>query len=229
MPDLNGDMRRRATMDTGAMDWHPSPAGNVLRKRLHLVGEPESGQVTSLVRYLPGARFPEHDHPEGEEILVLEGTFSDHLGDATAGTHLLNPEGHRHAPYSGPGCLLFVKLRQYAGEGRPYRRTETDEMDWSAGAADGVEVKTLFEDARFPEVTRLERWAPGTAPAPFAVRGGREVFVLDGTLEDEHGRYGAGAWLRIPDQTPTSPRSPEGCILYVKEGAVAVLRSSEPQ
>ena len=103
MAGVNGDMRVRATADTGAMEWTASPAGQVLRKRLHLVGEAESGQVTSLVRYLPGARFPEHDHPEGEEILVLEGTFSDHDGDAMAGTHLLNPEGHRHAPYSEPG------------------------------------------------------------------------------------------------------------------------------
>ena len=28
-----------------------------------------------------GSRFPAHDHPEGEEILVLEGVFSDEHGD----------------------------------------------------------------------------------------------------------------------------------------------------
>ena len=83
---LNGNMAVRAVMDTQQMDWTPSPAGNVLRKRLHLVGEVESGQVTSIVRYLPGSSFPEHGHPEGEEIFVLEGTFSDHVGDANEGT-----------------------------------------------------------------------------------------------------------------------------------------------
>ena len=80
------------------MEGQPSPSGAVLRKRLHLVGPPESGQVTSVVRYQPGATFPEHGHPEGEEILVLDGTFSDEHGDWPAGTYLLNPEGFHHAP-----------------------------------------------------------------------------------------------------------------------------------
>ena len=53
------------------MEWAPSPSRSVWRKRVHLVGPPESGQVTSVVRYEPRSRFPAHDHPEGEEILVL--------------------------------------------------------------------------------------------------------------------------------------------------------------
>ena len=32
----------------------------------------ESGRVTSVVRYDPKSSFPEHGHPLGEEILVLE-------------------------------------------------------------------------------------------------------------------------------------------------------------
>ena len=42
----------------------------------------EFGPVTSLVRYAPGGAFPEHTHPEGEEILVLEGEFTDEHGEA---------------------------------------------------------------------------------------------------------------------------------------------------
>ena len=110
---LNGDIGVRACMDTASMTWQPSPSGTVWRKRLHLVGGAESGQVTSVVRYEPGSSFPAHDHPDGEEILVLEGVFSDEHGDWPAGTYLLNPEGFRHAPFSREGCRLFVKLRQY--------------------------------------------------------------------------------------------------------------------
>ena len=124
-PILNGNMSRRVTMDTLSMEWTASPSGTVWRKRLHLVGGSESGQVTSVVRYEAGASFPAHDHPDGEEILVLEGTFSDEHGDWPAGTHLLNPEGFRHAPFSRDGCVLFVKLRQYAGDGRDYRKANT--------------------------------------------------------------------------------------------------------
>jgi anti-sigma factor ChrR (cupin superfamily) len=221
---LNGDSRRRATMDTNAMEWAPSPSGTVWRKRLHLVGGEESGQVTSVVRYQPGASFPAHDHPEGEEILVLEGTFSDEHGDWRAGTHLLNPEGFRHAPFSRDGCVIFVKLRQYAGEGREYRRTEVERLEWRATSRRGVEEKVLYQESGFADVTRLERWSAGAAPGPLSVPGGVEIFVLEGALEDPLGRFAAGAWLRLPEGDQLDARSTAGCVLYVKTGAVSTLR-----
>jgi hypothetical protein len=221
--NLNGDMAVRAAMDTRAMEWTPSPSRSVWRKRLHMVGGAESGQVTSVVRYEPGSSFPAHDHPEGEEILVLEGTFSDEHGDWPAGTHLLNPEGFRHAPFSREGCVLFVKLRQYAGAGRVYRKTDTGSLAWQAGEALGVEAKTLYAEPGFPDRTRLERWAVGAAPGARALPGGIEIFVLEGSLEDAEGRYEAGAWLRLPDGAKLDARSHDGCILYVKSGAVSSL------
>jgi anti-sigma factor ChrR (cupin superfamily) len=222
---LNADMKIRAVMDTGGMEWTPSPAGSVLRKRLHLVGELESGQVTSLVRYLPGSSFPEHDHPEGEEIFVIEGTFSDHLGDAHEGTHLLNPEGFRHAPHSEPGCLILVKLRQYGGDGREFRRTTTRNLPWEATDLPGIERKTLYEDDRFPDVTKLERWAPGTTPGPREFGGGVEIFVIKGSFEDARGSYPAGAWVRLPTGSTLDTRSDSGCVIYLKTGGLPALRS----
>lgn len=221
---INGDLSVRVVMDTLEMDWTPSPAGTVLRKRLHLVGEVESGQVTSLVRYLPDSSFPEHGHPDGEEILVIEGTFSDHVGDALAGTHLLNPEGFRHAPHSEPGCLILVKLRQYGGDGREFHRTQTRDMTWSATGLQGVEQKLLYEDDRFPDVTRLERWAPGAAPGPRELPGGVELFIIEGALEDAEGRYAAGTWLRLPAGSMLEASSDGGCVAYVKTGALPTLR-----
>ena len=68
---IHGDLAARVSADTNRMDWTPSPSGTVWRKRVHRVGPLESGQVTSVVRYEPGSSFLAHDHPEGEEILVL--------------------------------------------------------------------------------------------------------------------------------------------------------------
>ncbi|HJR70391.1 MAG TPA: cupin domain-containing protein, partial [Gammaproteobacteria bacterium] len=88
---INGDLAVRVAVDTAAMPWTPSPSGTVWRKRVHLVGPAEAGQVTSVVRYEPGSTFHSHAHPDGEEILVLEGVFSDEHGDWPTGTYLLNP------------------------------------------------------------------------------------------------------------------------------------------
>ncbi len=222
---IHGDLKRRAFMDTASMEWQASPSGTVWRKRLHLVGGAESGQVTSIVRYEPDSSFPAHDHPDGEEILVLEGTFSDEHGDWPAGTYLLNPDGFRHAPFSREGCMLFVKLRQYGGAGRHHVVLDTNGLDWESTSQSGIEVKTLYREPGFADVSRLEKWAVGTAPRPPDREGGVEILVLEGALEDELGRYGAGAWLRIPAGAKHEPRSPEGCVLYTKAGALPELRS----
>ena len=225
---MNGDLDLRVVVDTAAMDWTPSPSGLVERKRVHRVGPAESGQVTSVVRYLPGARFPEHDHPEGEEIFVLEGVFSDRLGDATAGMHLLNPEGFRHAPYSEPGCVIFVKLRQYDGADgreRPYRRVSTEKMAWAPTGRDGVEQKVLFDEPGFADRTRLERWRAGARPGAWRVDGGAELFVVEGRLVEGDEVLGAGTWVRWPAGAEIELRAEVETVVYLKVGGVVGLRA----
>ena len=108
--NVNGDLTAFCAVDTGGMQWRASPSGTVWRKRVHLVGSAESGQVTSVVRYDSNSSFPEHDHPQGEEILVLEGLFQDEYGEYPAGSWLRNPRWSRHAPFTGPeGALIYVK------------------------------------------------------------------------------------------------------------------------
>jgi anti-sigma factor ChrR (cupin superfamily) len=222
---LNGDLSVRASVDTNDMDWAPSPSGTVWRKRVHLVGPPESGQVTSLVRYEPGSSFPTHDHPEGEEILVLEGVFSDEHGDWPAGTYLLNPEGFRHRPFSRPGCRLLVKLRQFPGTGRRHLAVDTGALAWQPTPVDGVAAKPLYEQDGFSDAMRLERWDPGADAGIVTHALGAELFVLEGELADDSGRFPAGCWLRLPAGGSHHPRSTRGCTLYVKTGGLAYLRS----
>jgi anti-sigma factor ChrR (cupin superfamily) len=226
MESINGDLSVRVCVDTTALDWTPSPSGTVWRKRVHLVGPPESGQVTSVVRYEPGARFPGHPHPQGEEIFVLDGVFSDEHGDWPAGTYLLNPEGFRHAPFSVEGCLLLVKLRQFPGRDRIHVAIPTDELEWSPTETPGIAVKALYDQPGFTDATQLERFDPGAAAPLRDYPGGAEIFVLDGSMEDEQGRYGAGTWMRLPAGSEHRPRSTDGCRLFVKTGGLAYLNSA---
>jgi len=225
---INGDLSVRAVVDTTPMEWSPSPSASVWRKRVHRVGPAESGQVTSVVRYDPGSRFPAHDHPEGEEILVLEGVFSDEHGDWPAGTFLLNPEGFRHAPFSDPGCVLFVKLRQFDGRGRKHVVVDTHRTVYLASGIPGVASKVLYEQAGFSDRVLIERWDPGTDLGATSYPHGAELFVLDGELSDEAGTYSAGCWLRFPIGSRHHPRSARGCTLYVKRSGLAYLRSATP-
>ncbi len=106
---LNMNFAERVVIEAAAQDWQPSPAAGVWRKPLAREYR-EQGHATSIVRYEPGSRFNTHPHPKGEEILVLEGVFSDETGDYPAGNYLRNPPGSSHAPFSEQGCIIFVKL-----------------------------------------------------------------------------------------------------------------------
>ncbi len=223
---LNGDLSIPIVLESESMEWTSSPGSGVVRKRLHRVGPAESGQVTSIVRYEPGASFPAHDHPEGEEILVLEGVFSDEHGDWPAGTYLLNPEGFRHAPFSRDGCLLFVKLRQAAEPERIHVAVQTESLAWQATAEPGIEIKALYVQPDVEETTRLERWEPNCGPVHREFAMGAELFVLDGVFSDSRGDHGRGTWLRYPTGSSVRAETPSGCTLYVKNGGVAILRSA---
>lgn len=216
----------RALADTARMEWTPSPSGSVWRKRVHLVGPPESGQVTSVVRYEPRSKFPAHDHPEGEEILVLQGVFSDEHGDWPAGTFLLNPEGFRHAPFSEPGCVLFVKLRQFPGRERRHIVVDTRKLAWEPTPISAVACKSLYQQAGFSDLIRLERWAPQANLGTVFYEQGAELFVLEGGFVDEAGAYSAGCWLRLPAGSGHHPRSANGCTLYLKRSGLPYLRSA---
>jgi anti-sigma factor ChrR (cupin superfamily) len=227
-PCVNGDLSVRATADTRIMAYSPSPSGTVFRKRMHLVGAPESGQVTSIVEYQPGATFPAHDHPEGEEILVLDGVFSDEHGDWPAGTYLLNPEGFRHAPFSKEGCTLFVKLRQFPGTERQHTVINHGAVTWEPTAIAGVSRKPLYQQDGFSDVTCLEWWDMGTTLPSYEHEEGAELFVLKGRFTDENGFYDEGSWLRMPKGSKHTPHTAEGCTLYIKRGGFAYLQEQAP-
>lgn len=74
--NVNADFTLKAVMDTHALTWEPSPMAGVDRQALDSVGD-EVARASSLVRYAAGSGYSAHTHGGGEEILVLDGIFSD--------------------------------------------------------------------------------------------------------------------------------------------------------
>ncbi len=219
---LRADVSRLEIVHTDTMPWAPSPSPTVWRKRLERSGPVEAGRVTSVVRYDPGSRFHAHPHPDGEEIFVISGVFEDHRGAHPAGSYLLAAEGFEHAPRSGPGCTLFVKLRQYVGSGRQTITVDSAAMKWSPHPRfAGVEIKSLYDSPEHGEAVRLVRLGAGVKLPPVEMPGGEEIFVLEGAFTDEHGAYRPGSWIRLPPGSRHAPQSAGGCVFYVKKGHLA--------
>ena len=211
---LNMDFAQRVVIATATMAWQPSPAQGVSRKPLARE-DAESGHATSIVRYEPGSRFSRHSHPLGEEILVLEGVFSDEMGDYGAGTYLRNPPGSSHAPFSEPGCVLLVKLHQMDPLDQAVVRVDTQRQPWLPGQG-GLEVMPLHQFGH--EQVALVKWPAGEQFVPHRHFGGEEILVISGTFCDEHGAYPAGTWIRSPHLSQHHPYVEEETVIWVKTG-----------
>jgi len=172
---VNADLSQRCVVDSNTVAWQPSPSPLVHRRVLERNGA-EVARATSIVRYDAGAKFHAHEHPLGEEILVLEGTLSDEFGDYGPGTYLKNPAGSSHAPFSEGGCTLFVKLRHLAPDDNERVVVDTRQSPWFQGMVDGLKVLPLSEFGT--SHTAMVRWAPETYFNPHRHYGGEEIFVV---------------------------------------------------
>lgn len=217
--DINAKLSEHVVVHTQEMQWEASPSGTVWRKPLYREGG-EFGPVTSIVKYDAGGNFRTHFHPQGEEIFVLEGEFCDEHGRYPAGSYLLNPDGTQHAPFSDIGCTLLVRLRQYDGKDRKQLKLDTTTMQWKQGMVEGLTVLPLYRQPQYPENMSLVRWEPDTYFPEHTHPGGEEIFVLEGTFEDDYGIYPKGTWIRSPHLSKHRPYSKNGCLIYVRVGGL---------
>jgi len=194
--------------------WTKSPADGVSRIYLEREAE-ESGHTTSFVRFEPGSFFPPHKHPQGEEIYVLKGVFSDENGDYPAGTYIRNPPGSYHKPFTKEGCTLFVKLDQFKTGDKKQVVIRPEDQHWQAGIGN---LKVLSLHAHLAESTALVFWPENEVFQPHTHWGGEEVVVIKGKFIDEFGEYPAGSWIRSPHMSKHFPRVEQETLILVKVG-----------
>lgn len=212
---LNSDFSQRAIVTPDDYQWIPSPQPGVERVMLDRIGR-EQARATSLVRYAPGSKFPAHSHPGGEEILVLDGIFTENGVDYPAGWYLRSPDGSSPQPSSRDGTTIFVKLRQMsADERQPVRINTQEAANWHGQPQ--RQVCPLFSGAS--ETVQLQKLAPGERIFCAPLVGGAELILLQGEIRAPEGRYESGSWLRFPPgDMPALIATASGALFYLKTG-----------
>lgn len=211
---LNMDLSKTVVIDTFSEPWVGSRAEKVVRKPLERE-KAESGRATSIVEFSPGASFPKHVHYNGEEILVLDGVFSDEIGDYPAGTYLRNPPGSSHAPKCDKGCRIFVKLEQFnpLDTQQVVKNIVFDDADKNSGS---IKVMPLHQYES--ETTELIFWPSGQKFDLPRSDQGEEILVIKGVLSDDDESYSEGFWIRRPVSGLKNFCVEEDAILFVKTG-----------
>lgn len=96
-------MSKPLTINTNTTVWNKIDDGVEM-----LILRFEPNEVRVLLRFSPGKSYARHSHPEGEEVFVITGTYSDNGIDYPAGSYIYYPPKSDHAPVSYTGCTIMV-------------------------------------------------------------------------------------------------------------------------
>ncbi|RKE82803.1 cupin domain-containing protein [Chryseobacterium sp. AG363] len=92
-------------------EWQP-----LIEKGIHYEGifvkslkfDPEKNRSTSiLLKFEPGASYPYHNHPAGEELFIMEGDATIAGAQLESGDYLYTPPNFKHAVKSEQGCIIL--------------------------------------------------------------------------------------------------------------------------
>ena len=127
-------------VEVAKLPWEKTRFAGVEAKTLLV--DRDSGVVTSLMKFAPGARLPDHEHVLIEQTYVLEGSLICGEGECRAGEFVWRPAGSRHEAWAGPQGGLMLAMFQvpnkfFEADGR---ETDVTGQDWNAAWA-----KALFK------------------------------------------------------------------------------------
>jgi anti-sigma factor ChrR (cupin superfamily) len=126
-------------VEVASLPWEKTRFPGVEAKTLLV--DRSTGVVTSLMKFAPGARLPEHEHVLIEQTYVLEGSLICGEGECKAGDYVWRPAGSRHEAWAGPQGGLMLAMFQipnkfFEADGR---ETDVNGQDWNTAWA-----KALF-------------------------------------------------------------------------------------
>jgi anti-sigma factor ChrR (cupin superfamily) len=125
------------------MDWQKTRFPGCEAKTL--LFDKQTGVVTALMRFAPGAVLPDHEHVKIEQTYVLEGRLVDKEGPAAGldvgpGEFVWREPGSRHVAWCPDGGLMLAMFqipnKFFETDGRV---TDANGQDWESvwGAAMG--------------------------------------------------------------------------------------------
>jgi len=213
---INAEFDQRVVVHSETMGWVNSPMPGVSRRPLDRVGD-EVARATTIVKYEPDSHFSPHVHTGGEEFVVLSGVFQDEHGDFPAGSYIRNPPQSKHKPGSDDGCVIFVKLWQFNPEDRVHVRLNMNAMKAIPHREFmGIAMTSLYSD-EFEDVSVLDFDA--NAEIQLSVKGGAELIVLEGELQEGHDSLVKHSWLRVPAGGKIRAKAGSvGAKIWLKQG-----------
>jgi anti-sigma factor ChrR (cupin superfamily) len=136
VPKTRSDDLRSRHIRVDELEWQKTRFPGCEVKTL--LFDRDSGLVTALMRFAPGAVLPDHEHVKIEQTYVVEGWLVDREGPDEGlavgeGDFVWRPAGSRHAAWCPEGGVMLaifqVPNRFFEHDGRV---TDISGGDWAA-------------------------------------------------------------------------------------------------
>jgi len=92
-------------------DWQPLVEKGISYKGISVISlhydEEKKRSTTILLKFEPGATYPYHNHPAGEEIYMLSGEAILENVTLSQGDYLYTPPNFKHSVTTTKGCTMF--------------------------------------------------------------------------------------------------------------------------
>lgn len=99
---------------TSQLEWTPLIEGNVNTNGIYVkilrFDEQQQRAPCILLKFEPGASYPYHNHPGGEEIFVIQGSCFINDTELHTGDYLYTAPGFKHAVRTRSGCELMLLI-----------------------------------------------------------------------------------------------------------------------
>ena len=100
-------MAGEISVDPRRIEWEPGRRPGIFTK---LLRGNRNGEYTTLLKLDPGVRFPNHLHPSGEELFVVDGRIQIEGQWYESGCYVYTPPGATHDVFSDTGAVMLIRM-----------------------------------------------------------------------------------------------------------------------
>lgn len=147
------------------------------------------------------------------DVYLLRGTVVADASTYAEGTFIADwRDKPLTAGRDGAALFIFRHAPMFAAR---TQFIEPQDLVWYPGGAAGMRVAPLV-NAHHRVI--LVSWQPGTKVGFHDHPFGEEIFVLNGELQDQRGRYPVGSWQRLYPNTGHAPFAEERTLIILRNG-----------
>ena len=196
-------------VDTKSVELDPgmSPAAGVVN-----LSNADDLRWSAIVSLAPQAKVA-LDIFAHNDMYLLKGSLIEQDYQFQAGAFLCRSTD-KGLRAGDDGATIFIYRDRVVNSCRE-RTLQPAELEWHPGGVEGMAVAPLLNTYHR---LMLVSWLPHTRVGFHLHPRGEEIFVLQGELIDQHGRYPAGTWLRFYPGSGHAPYTETLTLILLRNG-----------